>query len=184
MGAGYPLGPETAEVRYGSEQTQGSPSLVATGFRSPAPDTAYAHASNQDMFTAALTGLVDGFDLGGEQLGAVIGGAVLKAQPGLQSDAGMRAGLGPLAVHPGLRSSAGVRNRFAGRHRRRRRNRRRPVRGGRGRRVDTTSDAPIGLGDTLRRSLLALRRSTSTVDRLKLLGRAARDARRGDPDQR
>ena len=37
--------------------------------------------------------------------------------------------------------------------------------------MDTTSDAPIGLGDTLRRSLLALRRSTSTVDRLKLLGR-------------
>ena len=41
-------------------------------------DTAYAEASNQDMFTAALAGLVDRFELGGEQLSAVIGGAVLK----------------------------------------------------------------------------------------------------------
>ena len=41
-------------------------------------DGAYAEASNQDMFTAALGGLVDRFDLAGERLGAVIGGAVLK----------------------------------------------------------------------------------------------------------
>ncbi len=41
-------------------------------------DGAYAEASNQDMFTAALDGLVDRFGLDGEQLGAVIGGAVLK----------------------------------------------------------------------------------------------------------
>ena len=41
-------------------------------------DSAYAEASNQDMFTAALSGLVDRFGLAGEPLGAVIGGAVLK----------------------------------------------------------------------------------------------------------
>ena len=41
-------------------------------------DGAYANASNQDMFTAALGGLIDRFDLAGEKLGAVIGGAVLK----------------------------------------------------------------------------------------------------------
>ncbi|MET0702296.1 MAG: acetyl-CoA C-acyltransferase, partial [Mycobacterium sp.] len=41
-------------------------------------DGAYANASNQDMFTAALGGLVDRFNLKGERLGAVIGGAVLK----------------------------------------------------------------------------------------------------------
>nr|HRD13154.1 acetyl-CoA C-acyltransferase [Mycobacterium sp.] len=41
-------------------------------------DGAYAEASNQDMFTAALSGLVDRFGLQGERLGAVIGGAVLK----------------------------------------------------------------------------------------------------------
>ena len=36
--------------------------------------------------------------------------------------------------------------------------------------VDTTSDAPIGLGDDLRRNLLKLRRSKSNVERLKLVG--------------
>src|ERR1700712_4527820 len=41
-------------------------------------DGAYAEASNQDMFTAALGGLVDRFDLAGERLGAGIGGAVIK----------------------------------------------------------------------------------------------------------
>src|SRR3979490_3093196 len=41
-------------------------------------DGAYADASNQDMFTAALGGLVERFSLEGEPLGAVIGGAVLK----------------------------------------------------------------------------------------------------------
>ncbi|ETB56000.1 acetyl-CoA acetyltransferase, partial [Mycobacterium avium 10-5560] len=36
--------------------------------------------------------------------------------------------------------------------------------------VDTTSDAPIGLGDNLRRTLLKLRRAKSNVQRLKLVG--------------
>ena len=36
--------------------------------------------------------------------------------------------------------------------------------------VDTTSDAPIGLGDNLRRTLLKLRRSKSNVQRLRLVG--------------
>jgi acetyl-CoA C-acetyltransferase len=37
--------------------------------------------------------------------------------------------------------------------------------------VDTTSDAPIGLGDNLRRTLLGLRRAKSNVERLKLVGK-------------
>ena len=41
-------------------------------------DGAYANASNQDMFTAVLDGLADRFNLKGEKLDAVIGGAVLK----------------------------------------------------------------------------------------------------------
>ena len=41
-------------------------------------DSTYAHASNQDMLTAALDGLVDRFRLQGETLGEVAGGAVLK----------------------------------------------------------------------------------------------------------
>jgi len=41
-------------------------------------NTAYARASNQDMLTAALQGLVDRFDLHGVRLGEVSGGAVMK----------------------------------------------------------------------------------------------------------
>ena len=39
---------------------------------------AYAEASNQDMLTAALDGLVDRYGLAGERLGEVVAGAVLK----------------------------------------------------------------------------------------------------------
>ena len=39
---------------------------------------AYAKASNQDMFTAALEGLVARHGLAGERLGEVAGGAVVK----------------------------------------------------------------------------------------------------------
>src|ERR671932_2546730 len=38
----------------------------------------YAHASNQDMLTATLDGLVARFGLEGERLGEVVAGAVLK----------------------------------------------------------------------------------------------------------
>src|SRR5699024_12734581 len=38
----------------------------------------YSHASNQDMFTAAIDGLVSRFALQEERIGEVSGGAVLK----------------------------------------------------------------------------------------------------------
>ena len=41
-------------------------------------NSAYSHASNQDMLTAALDGLIDRFGLAGRALGEVAGGAVLK----------------------------------------------------------------------------------------------------------
>ena len=41
-------------------------------------NTAYSTASNQDMLTAALDGLVARFGLEGERLGEVVAGAVLK----------------------------------------------------------------------------------------------------------
>src|SRR6201747_2940551 len=41
-------------------------------------NTVYASASNQEMLTAALDGLVARFSLEGEQLGEVAAGAVLK----------------------------------------------------------------------------------------------------------
>ncbi|MGX1763470.1 thiolase family protein, partial [Streptomyces lydicus] len=56
------------------------PVAIVGGNRIPfaRSDKAYAHASNQDMFTAALDGLVSRFGLQGERLGMVAGGAVLK----------------------------------------------------------------------------------------------------------
>src|SRR3546814_13178474 len=41
-------------------------------------NTVYAEASNQEMLTAAVDGLVERFGLEGEQLGMVAGGAVVK----------------------------------------------------------------------------------------------------------
>lgn len=134
-------------------------------------DTAYAEASNQDMFTAALTGLVERFGLQGEQLGAVIGGAVLKHSRDFNLMRECVLGTALSAYTPafdlqqacgtGLQAAIAAADGIAaGRY---------DVAAAGG--VDTTSDAPIGLGDNLRRSLLALRRSKSNVDRLKLVGR-------------
>jgi acetyl-CoA C-acetyltransferase len=144
-------------------------------------DTAYAEASNQDMCTAALAGLVDRFGLAGERLDAVIGGAVLKHSRdfNLMRECVLGTALSPYtpafdlqqACGTGLQAAIAAADGIAaGRYQV-------AAAGG----VDTTSDAPIGLGDNLRRSLLALRRSLkspeatsllkSNVDRLKLVGR-------------
>jgi acetyl-CoA C-acetyltransferase len=134
-------------------------------------DGAYANASNQDMFTAALGGLIDRFNLSGETLGAVIGWAVLKHSrdfnlirecvlgSALSSytpafDIQQACGTGLQAA---IAAADGV---AAGRY---------EVAAAGG--VDTASDAPIALGDDLRRTLLGLRRSKSNVDRLKLVGK-------------
>ena len=144
-------------------------------------DGAYAEASNQDMFTATLDGLVDRFGLQGETLGAVIGGAVLKHSRdfNLMRECVLGTALSPYtpafdlqqACGTGLQAAiAAVDGIAAGRY---------EVAAAGG--VDTTSDAPIGLGDNLRRSLLALRRSLKSsgttsalkanLDRAKLVGR-------------
>ena len=133
-------------------------------------DGAYAEASNQDMFTAALGGLVDRFDLTGERLGAVIGGAVIKHSRdfNLTRECVMGSALSSntpafdlqQACGTGLQATiAAADGIWAGRY---------EVAAAGG--VDTTSDPPIGLGDDLRRKLLSLRRSKSNVERLKLLG--------------
>ncbi len=133
-------------------------------------DGAYANASNQDMFTAALGGLIDRFDLKGERLGAVVGGAVLKHSRdfNLMRECVLGSALSPYtpaydlqqACGTGLQSTIAVANGIAlGQYDS-------GIAGG----VDTTSDAPIALGDDLRRVLLGLRRAKSNVARLKLVG--------------
>jgi acetyl-CoA C-acetyltransferase len=133
-------------------------------------DRAYAEASNQDMFTAALGGLIDRFGLAGQQLGAVIGGAVLKHSRdfNLMRECVLGSELSPhtpafdlqQACGTGLQAAIAAADGIAaGRY---------EVAAAGG--VDTTSDAPIALGDDLRRTLLKVRRSKSNVQRLKLLG--------------
>jgi len=134
-------------------------------------DGAYADASNQDMFTAALDGLIDRFSLSGERLGAVVGGAVLKHSRdfNLMRECVLGTSLSPYtpaydlqqACGTGLQATIAVANAIAlGQYDS-------GAAGG----VDTTSDAPIAFGDDLRRVLLGLRRSKSNVDRLKLVGK-------------
>jgi acetyl-CoA C-acetyltransferase len=133
-------------------------------------DGAYAEASNQDMFTAALGGMVDRFGLAGERLGVVVGGAVLKHSRdfnltrecvlGSQLSSYTPAFDLQQACGTGLQAAvAAAEGIAAGRY---------EVAAAGG--VDTTSDAPIGLGDNLRRTLLKLRRAKSNVQRLKLVG--------------
>ena len=133
-------------------------------------DGAYAEASNQDMFTAALGGLVDRFGLAGEQLGVVAGGAVLKHSRdfNLMRECVLGSELSSYtpafdlqqACGTGLQAAIAAADGIAaGRY---------EVAAAGG--VDTTSDAPIGLGDNLRRTLLKLRRSKSNVQRLRLVG--------------
>ena len=134
-------------------------------------DGAYADASNQDMFTAALGGLVDRFGLDGQRLGVVVGGAVLKHSRdfNLMRECVLGSALSPYtpafdlqqACGTGLQSAIAAADGIAaGRY---------EVAAAGG--VDTTSDAPIGFGDELRRTLLGLRRSKSNVERLKLVGK-------------
>jgi acetyl-CoA C-acetyltransferase len=134
-------------------------------------DRAYAEASNQDMFTAALGGLVDRFGLAGERLGAVIGGAVLKHSRdfNLMRESVLGSALSSYtpafdlqqACGTGLQAAIAAADGIAsGRYDA-------AAAGG----VDTTSDAPIALGNNLRHTLLGLRRSKSNVERLKLVGK-------------
>lgn len=133
-------------------------------------DGAYAEASNQDMLTAALGGLVDRFGLAGERLGAVVGGAVLKHSRdfNLTRECVLGSELSSYtpafdlqqACGTGLQAAIAAADGIAaGRY---------EVAAAGG--VDTTSDPPIALGDNLRRTLLKLRRSKSNVERLRLVG--------------
>ncbi|OKH71611.1 acetyl-CoA acetyltransferase [Mycobacterium sp. SWH-M1] len=134
-------------------------------------DGAYANASNQDMFTAVLDGLAERFDLEGQALDAVIGGAVLKHSRdfNLMRECVLGSSLSSYtpafdlqqACGTGLQAAiAAADGVAAGRY---------EVAAAGG--VDTASDAPIALGDDLRSVLLSLRRAKSNVDRLKLVGK-------------
>ncbi|WP_232014376.1 acetyl-CoA C-acetyltransferase [Cellulomonas fimi] len=127
---------------------------------------AYAHASNQDMLTAALDGLVARYGLQGERIGEVAAGAVLKHSRdfNLTREAVLGSALSPTtpaydvqqACATGLETVVGLANKIrlgqldSG------------IAGG----VDTTSDAPIAVSERLRRALLDLSRARTVGQRI------------------
>lgn len=134
-------------------------------------NTAYSQFSNQDMLTAALRGLVDRYNLQGEVLGEVVAGAVLKHSRdfNLTRESALSSGLAAetpaydiqQACGTGLEAAILVANKIAlgqiecG------------IAGG----VDTTSDAPIGVGEELRKILLELNRAKTAGERMKALSK-------------
>lgn len=131
----------------------------------------YSTASNQDMFTAALDGLVSRFNLQDERLGEVAAGAVLKHSKdfNLARESVLGSRLSPetpaydiqQACGTGLQAIIQVANKIAlgqidaG------------VAGG----VDTTSDAPLGVNEDLRRLLIRLNSAKTVPARLRMLTR-------------
>jgi acetyl-CoA C-acetyltransferase len=131
----------------------------------------YAHASDQDMLTATLDGLVERFDLEGERLGEVVAGAVLKhaRDRDLTRESVLGSELAPetpaydlqQACGTGLEAVIAVANKIAlgqidvG------------IAGG----VDTASDAPIAVNEDLRHILLDLNRAKSLPSRARTLTR-------------
>jgi len=131
----------------------------------------YAEASNQDMLTAALDGLVARFGLAGERLGEVVAGAVLKHSRdfnltretvlGSRLDARTPAYDIQQACGTGLEAAVLVANKIALGQ----------IDAGAAGGVDTTSDAPLQLNEDMRRALLALNRARTLPDRLKAAAR-------------
>lgn len=131
----------------------------------------YATASNQDMFTAVLDGLVSRFALQDERLGEVAAGAVLKHSKdfNLARESVLGSRLSPetpaydvqQACGTGLQAILQAANKIAlGQLDS-------AVAGG----VDTTSDAPLGVNEDLRRILIALNSAKTVPQRLRLLTR-------------
>jgi acetyl-CoA C-acetyltransferase len=127
---------------------------------------AYAKASNEDMLTAALDGLVARFGLEGERLGEVAAGAVLKHSRDFNLT--RECVLGSRLAHDtpaydvqqacgtGLEAAILVANKIALGQ----------IEAGIAGGVDTTSDAPIEVNEDLRRLLLDLNRAGSVTERL------------------
>lgn len=134
-------------------------------------NTAYSKVSNQELLTSAFRGLVDRFGLQGQRLGEVVAGAVIKHSRdfNLTRESALSSGLAPetpaydiqQACGTGLEAAILVANKIAlgqiecG------------IAGG----TDTTSDAPIGVGEGLREILLDLNRAKTAGERLKVLSR-------------
>jgi acetyl-CoA C-acetyltransferase len=132
-------------------------------------NTHYVEASNMQMLSAALQGVVDRFGLKGERLGEVAAGAVIKhsRDANVSREALLDTELSPQtpaydvqqACTTSLETAILVGNKIAlgqievG------------IAGG----VDSASDAPVAVNERLRRLILRLNRSRTLGDRLRVL---------------
>jgi acetyl-CoA C-acetyltransferase len=133
-------------------------------------NSAYAQASNQDMLTATLDGLVARFGLQGVRLGEVVAGAVLKHSRDFnltrESVLGSRLSAATPAYDvqqacgTGLEAAVLVANKIALGQ----------IESGIAGGVDTTSDAPLAIHDEMRRLLITLSSARTVQQRLKALG--------------
>jgi len=131
----------------------------------------YAHASNQDMLTAALDGLVARYGLQGERIGEVAAGAVLKHSRdfNLTRESVLGSALSPetpaydlqQACATGLETVVSLTNKI------RLGQLESAIAGG----VDSTSDAPIAVSDRLRRVLLDLSHAKTPQQKLAAVAR-------------
>ena len=132
-------------------------------------NTAYSYASNMDMLSATLQGLVTRFDLDGERLGEVAAGAVMKHSRdfNLAREATLNSGLAletpaydvQQACGTGLEAAILVANKIALGQ----------IDAGIAAGTDTASDAPIALNEKYRRMILDLNKAKTMGQRLKTL---------------
>jgi acetyl-CoA C-acetyltransferase len=131
----------------------------------------YAKASNQDMFTAALNGLVEKYGLQGERLGEAAAGGVLKHSRDFQltRECVLGSKLAPetpaydvqQACGTGLETTILVANKVALGQ----------IEAGIAGGFDTTSDAPLAINEHLREVLLEAYRAKSNAQRLRALAK-------------
>jgi acetyl-CoA C-acetyltransferase len=132
-------------------------------------NTSYSHASNMEMLSATLQGLVNRFGLSGQRLGEVAAGAVMKHSRdfNLAREATLNSGLSlqtpaydvQQACGTGLEAAILVGNKIALGQ----------IECGIAAGTDTASDAPIALNEKYRHMILSLNRAKTFGQRLRAL---------------
>ncbi|MES1225743.1 MAG: acetyl-CoA C-acyltransferase, partial [Bacteroidota bacterium] len=127
----------------------------------------YAEASNKDMMTAALNGLIERYALQGKLLGEIAGGAVIKHSTDLNliRECALSTSLDPVtpccdlqqACNTGVEAAIYIANKIALGQ----------IESGIAGGVDSISDVPLVLGDRLRKILLSARREKKWYGKLK-----------------
>ncbi|MFF2328760.1 MULTISPECIES: acetyl-CoA C-acetyltransferase [unclassified Streptomyces] len=132
-------------------------------------DGPYAQVSNQQLLTAALDGLVERFGLQGQRVGEFVAGAVLKHSRdfNLARETVLGSALDPRTPAYDIQQACGtgLQAVIAAADKIMLGATDSAIAGG----TDTTSDAPLGVNDDLRRILLAARRAKTTGARVRAL---------------